>query len=55
LLLLSTVRGGGINIKEIKSGELSVEPEDERIFGTGDEVAEFPYLASSIDLGPFWN
>lgn len=54
-VMFSTVKGGGLQIEELETGRLSVEGENERIFGTEDEVEEFPYLASSIEPAPYWN
>jgi len=53
--VFSTVEGGGLHIKEIEGGRINDEGENDRIFGTEDEVEEFPYLASSIEPAPFYN
>ena len=54
-VVFSTTKSGILHIEELESGRLSIKDEDERIFGTEDEVGEFPYLASSIALVPNWN
>ncbi|KAL7012444.1 hypothetical protein ACKWTF_014857 [Chironomus riparius] len=54
-VVFTTTKSGVLHIEELESGRLSIKDDDDRIFGTEDEVGEFPYLASSIELVPNWN